>query len=93
MSPDIRARFLPKFAKAGAERISRCFELASRGESAGLAAQMHALAGEAAILELRVIADLAREAESLARNSGSSAECERALRVLAEHVAALHVDA
>ena len=84
----IRNRFLPRFLKLAAERIERCMALAERGDWNALTTEFHALAGEAALLELRPIADLAREGERIARRTESQNECANILRELAKQLAA-----
>jgi HPt (histidine-containing phosphotransfer) domain-containing protein len=48
--------------------------------------ELHALAGEAALLQLRPLADLARQAEALAKKGESAAECERVIAVLQSQI-------
>jgi HPt (histidine-containing phosphotransfer) domain-containing protein len=91
---DLRKRFLPRFVQTARERVTRallCLET-PRGASAAVA-DLHALAGEAAILELFDIAGLAREGEKAARRvvtagastgtpSESAVECARVLHAI-----------
>jgi HPt (histidine-containing phosphotransfer) domain-containing protein len=84
----IRSRFLPRFLAIAAGRIERCSKLAERGDWNGITTELHALAGEAALLELRNIADLAREGERLARQPGSQGECPSILRAIEAQIAA-----
>jgi HPt (histidine-containing phosphotransfer) domain-containing protein len=84
----LRSRFLPRFLAIAAGRIDRCRQLAERGDWNGITTELHALAGEAALLELRNIADLAREGERLARKPESHGECASALRDIEAQIAA-----
>ena len=84
----IRHRFLPRFVKLAAERIDRCLALAERGDWNAITTELHALAGEAALLELRPIADLAREGERIARKTESQGECASILQALGKQIAA-----
>ena len=80
MTVDIRARFLPRFAKLAAERVERSLVHVAGADWSSITKELHALSGEAALLELRAIEDLAREGERIARTTESSTECERVLR-------------
>jgi HPt (histidine-containing phosphotransfer) domain-containing protein len=93
---DLRQRFLPRFVQSGRERAARALEALETAQgSAVAAAELHALAGEAAILELSDIAGLAREGEKAARSAPATAprekreECARLLRRIAAAVEAL----
>ena len=84
----IRSRFLPRFLAIAGGRIERCSQLAERGDWNAITTELHALAGEAALLELRDIANLAREGERLARKPESQGECASILRSLEAQIAA-----
>lgn len=85
---DFRARFLPRFAAVARKRLENAEALIARADPAKagmLAAEMHALAGEAAILGLTEVADAAHEAEIAAEGwlrSGvaeGAAACQKSL--------------
>jgi HPt (histidine-containing phosphotransfer) domain-containing protein len=84
---DVRARFLPRFLESGARRIERARALADRGDFGAVAIELHALAGEAALLQLRSFADLAGQAEDAAR--GSPEACAGILGTLQSELAAI----
>jgi HPt (histidine-containing phosphotransfer) domain-containing protein len=84
----IRSRFLPRFLTIAEGRLQRCTQLAERGDWNGITSELHALAGEAALLELRDIANLAREGERLARKPDSQGECASVLRAIEAQIAA-----
>jgi HPt (histidine-containing phosphotransfer) domain-containing protein len=84
----LRSRFLPRFLAIAAGRIDRCKQLAERGDWNAITTELHALAGEAALLELRDIAGLAREGERLARKPESQSECASTLRAIEAQIAA-----
>jgi HPt (histidine-containing phosphotransfer) domain-containing protein len=86
----ILARFLPRFAELARERVERALALAARAEFGAIVSELHALAGEATLLGLNRIAELAREGEETARKGDSRTECERVLHALATHVASVH---
>jgi hypothetical protein len=98
MIDELRARFLRKFLDAATVRVSRGLEAAEHGEAALAWGQLHALAGEAAILGLRDLAEAAREGSVAARRwmdegeAGARAECEQALRTLRAGVAQLDAE-
>lgn len=85
----LRARFLPRFLEQAHARLRRVEELlAGPNPLAGAAAELHALAGEAAMLELGPVADAARAGEIAARRD-DQASCRRAVADLAGRLAAL----
>jgi HPt (histidine-containing phosphotransfer) domain-containing protein len=99
---ELRTRFLPRFVETSQGRLARARALFERGDAPTLAEELHALAGEAMMLDLGAIADNARRGESAARvwsssdasQSGQSSERERAtcascLAKVGEAVAAL----
>jgi hypothetical protein len=77
------------FAKLAAERVARVLARIAEGDLAAVAAELHALSGEAALLQLRGIAELAREGEGIARKGDAVAECERVVRALGAQIDAL----
>jgi HPt (histidine-containing phosphotransfer) domain-containing protein len=91
MIDDIRARFLPRFAQAAKGRIERARALVASAEWSGIASELHALAGEAALLEVRDVAGLARQVESLARAAKEPEEIARLLEEIARSVEALPI--
>jgi HPt (histidine-containing phosphotransfer) domain-containing protein len=84
----LRERFLPVFLATARQRIARAHELAEVSNARALLSEMHALAGEAAVLELREVADHARETERAAKRWQDVDEpetrqaCEQCLRAL-----------
>jgi succinoglycan biosynthesis protein ExoA len=91
---ELRHRFLPRFLRAGQERVRRALD-ACIGDSRldVVATEVHALAGEAALLELREIVSLARAAEVVARapSGGAADACRSALRDILAALEALGV--
>jgi HPt (histidine-containing phosphotransfer) domain-containing protein len=71
---DLRTRFLPRFVQTSQGRLARARALFERGDAPTLAEELHALAGEAMMLDLGAIADNARRGESAARVWSSSNE-------------------
>jgi hypothetical protein len=98
MIDDLRARFLRKFLDGATVRVSRGLEAAEQGEPAAAWGQLHALAGEAAILGLSELAEAARLGSAAARRwmdageAGAREECEQALRTLRTGVAQLDAE-
>jgi HPt (histidine-containing phosphotransfer) domain-containing protein len=80
---DLRARFLPRFAASARERMQRARLHLTAGDAAALARELHACAGEAAMLELHDLLTLLIAAEDTAKEwvaSGTPAamqECDR----------------
>ena len=89
MNADLRARFLPRFTKIAVERVDRAFGLLERSNWTALVGELHALAGEAALLELAEIAKLAREGEQVARAAATTADCERILEAIRAQIAVI----
>ncbi len=89
MNSDSRARFVSRFATLAAERIERLFAQAARQDFGAMVGELHTLAGEAALLQLRGLAELARQGEALARKGQSAAECEQVLLALRTQIDAL----
>jgi HPt (histidine-containing phosphotransfer) domain-containing protein len=89
MTSDLQARFLPRFLSSSRERVRRARDACAEGGDAFVhvvAVELHALAGEASLLDLPEIGALAREGESVARKSelpaAASSTCRRLLRDL-----------
>lgn len=96
MNEELRARFLPRFIETARSRLSRAHEqLASQQGPHGVQGELHALAGEASLLGLFNIAELARRGEHAARSwaAGTSDEamdsCTAALQSLSRDIEAL----
>jgi hypothetical protein len=86
MLDELRARFKQRFVDTARARIAR-----TRGPDAdigSIAAEMHGLAGEAALLEYGECAALARAAEGHAR-AGEGRRCKEVLDTLAKAVETL----
>ena len=77
MMDELRIRFLARFIEDGHDRARRASEACGRRFDLA-AGELHALAGEAALLGLARIDDLARRAERAARRK-STDECTRIL--------------
>jgi hypothetical protein len=86
MLEEIRARFRARFIESARARLTKA--RASGVAAALVASEMHALAGEASLLEFGDCATLARSGEALAR-AGRLDECAQVLASLAEAVEAL----
>jgi HPt (histidine-containing phosphotransfer) domain-containing protein len=82
---ELRRKFMPRFVAMGRERAQRARE-SCEGRLDLAAAEMHALAGEAALLGLGEIDVLAREGERAARQKQSQ-ECVRILAEIDEALA------
>jgi len=83
---DLRSRFMPRFVEASRGRLERARVLFAGGDAPMLAHELHALAGEAMMLDLHAIADNARRGESAAiawskgrESGGGSSEAPRAV--------------
>ncbi|MBI5478746.1 MAG: response regulator [Deltaproteobacteria bacterium] len=87
---DVRDRFLPRFLDIARQRQRRAGVLLARRRGGPAAAELHALAGEAAMLDLGEIADAARAAKAAARR-GDLEGCLRDLHSLAQQVEELDV--
>jgi hypothetical protein len=72
----IRERFLGRFIEGGRERVRRAQETCRKEPPslAPVAMELHALAGEAALLELTDVSELAQRGEALARSGGAPPE-------------------
>ncbi len=67
---ELTARFLPRFAALARDRLARGMTVAvgrQRDQGSQLVHDMHAMAGEAGLLGLSAVMELARGAESSAR--------------------------
>jgi len=91
----MRSRFLGRFLEVSSGRLVRARALLESGDPTSLAHELHALSGEARMLELHDVADDAGRGERAARHWASGAadegrpECARALATLADAVIAL----
>ena len=89
MIASVRERFLPRFLESARARMNRARAMLDAGnELSAFGSEMHALAGEAAILEFTTVAKLAREGEAGARRSDRDA-CREALSALGPAVESL----
>lgn len=98
---EILKRFLPQFCVTAQDRIraaQACIADAEAG-AATLVSEFHTMAGEAAMLGLAEVADVARSAEAAARTLGTpegknaAVTCARALRTLARAISQLQASA
>jgi HPt (histidine-containing phosphotransfer) domain-containing protein len=69
---DIRQKFLPRFVATARERLERASKAIADGADAApsIAADLHTIAGEASIMGLHDVAQLAREGERAVRIVG-----------------------
>lgn len=92
MMDEVRQKFLPRFTSLARERIARAKELAQvrpKGEEAlGLAREFHSLAGEAGLLGLGELIQLARAVEEAATQIHNDRSTER-IGTLRDTLAAL----
>ncbi len=93
MMDDLRARFLPRFLSTARERLARArTSLEADGTGGGLAGELHALAGEASILGLSRVSELARRGENTARGrveppgGDALADCRTVLELLDQEI-------
>jgi HPt (histidine-containing phosphotransfer) domain-containing protein len=100
MDRSLFERFVPRLIEVGSERVARAREILSAGLPEGaeeLESSFHRLAGEAGIVGLPAISELAREVEVLAAaaisNPASRAACEHSLDDLERALAALKTSA
>jgi CheY-like chemotaxis protein/HPt (histidine-containing phosphotransfer) domain-containing protein len=99
MLEELRARFRTRFIDTARARLRRCLTRLGESSSAvDIASELHALAGEAAMLGFDDISVIARNGEAAARrwHAGSTAahvECARVVRTLGREVEALLADA
>ena len=64
---DLLAEFLPRFAASASERLGRARALVAERRLDAVGRELHTLAGEAAVLGLRSVAELARRGEVASR--------------------------
>jgi HPt (histidine-containing phosphotransfer) domain-containing protein len=76
---ELRARFMGRFLETARGRVQRTAEALAREDARGAWSEMHALAGEAAILGVTNVADLARAcgASAKRRMGGGDVPSER----------------
>jgi CheY-like chemotaxis protein len=67
LTNDLQIRFLPRFLLTAKGRLGRARSVLEAGDAAALADELHALAGEARMLDLRKVADGAILGEAAAR--------------------------
>lgn len=69
MIEDIRAKFLPRFVTTARQRLEKAQRLIADGTPAAqsIAADLHTIAGEASIMGLHDVAEMAREGERAVR--------------------------
>ena len=75
MMDELVAKFLPRFSALARERLRHALLAATerrREGTAGIAQELHALAGEAGLLGLDAVLDAARRAEEAARRFGAT---------------------
>ena len=95
MTDDLKARFLPRFLETAKGRLARARSLIDGGGASDLAAELHALVGEAKMLDLHRIAEEAGRGEVAARawsnggGQGSRAACSSSVEALLTAVASL----
>ena len=72
MIEDIRARFLPRFVTTARQRLEKAQQQIASGTPAAssIAADLHTIAGEASVMGLHDVAEMAREGERAARIIG-----------------------
>ncbi len=94
---DLIATFMPKFAAIAKTRIAKTLALASQRSPDGvptIARELHAIAGEAGLLGLAAIVNLARTGEEHAkrlRSSRSDADADALLASLTELKSAIEL--
>jgi HPt (histidine-containing phosphotransfer) domain-containing protein len=91
---EIRARFLGKFLDSARARVCRALDAIARDDARAAWCELHALAGEAAILGLPEISEQARTAGASAKRwmadvSSEREACEGCLRRIELAVAQL----
>jgi HPt (histidine-containing phosphotransfer) domain-containing protein len=70
LQDELRAVFLPRFLSAARERLGR----AQAGDHSQAAAELHSLAGEAMLLGLKELSELATAGEEAARRCFSESD-------------------
>lgn len=94
MLDELRARFRTRFIETARERIHRSLSLlGDAGGATQLVTELHSLAGEASMLGLDKIAEIARSGEDAAREwqtgtARAQVTCARAVRTLSQRVEA-----
>lgn len=92
MIDELRAKFMPRFLDSAQNRLIRARGGLDRGDRTEVVHELHALAGEAAILELQQVAHAARAAETIARRwvgSDNAVDAEHCRSSLSEVEAAV----
>jgi HPt (histidine-containing phosphotransfer) domain-containing protein len=96
MLAELRARFMGRFLETARGRVQRTTEAIGRADGRGVWTEMHALAGEASLLGLPGVADLARACGAAAKRSMGGgdpavelASCEAHLREIGAALADL----
>ena len=92
LPPSIPPRFAERLVQVGRDRLDRCAGAVSAVDSfvwTGLAADLHALAGEAAMMGLVAIGDLARKAEDEARAAAAQGVLEEHRDAMSARIAQL----
>jgi HPt (histidine-containing phosphotransfer) domain-containing protein len=74
MIDELRARYLPRFLDGARLRVSRGRQHLEAMSLGAVASELHTLAGDAAMLELRAVADAARAGEIAARSFSKTAD-------------------
>jgi len=81
----LQARFLPRFVKTASERLDRCRALLDRRDDSAtpskLREELHALAGEAAMMGFGELGDAAREGEHAARRLAEGGDASELVAV------------
>lgn len=92
-APELRARFVARFAELARARLARTMELLAKSASTHareIQGELQELVGEAALLELYEVLDLARRAADEARRIGAdpraAVACTRVVRSLSRAV-------
>jgi HPt (histidine-containing phosphotransfer) domain-containing protein len=72
MIDEIRDKFLPRFLDTARARLERASKMIADGSdaAAAIASDLHTIAGEAAVMGLAEIAEVAREGERAVRRMG-----------------------
>jgi HPt (histidine-containing phosphotransfer) domain-containing protein len=83
---DLLAEFLPRFAASASDRLARVRLLLPARQLRELERELHTLAGEAAVLGLHTIADLARRGELAARGGESGDQSPSAWGLLLDEI-------
>lgn len=95
MIDELREKFLGRFLAGAKQRLTRARAALDNGDGNSVMHEVHALAGEAAVLEYRDVARLARSAEvqarawSVARDPEEAERCRATLGSLETALAAI----